>query len=316
MLTPRAVSSIKLAAKITISVASIYIVLRNVSVEELINKLMDVKLGWVLLALLVFTAAQFISALRCVYIARTLGGKLGLNVSVEAHFIGLWFNQVLPTSLGGDVVKVAILKNNLGLSLAVRSAILDRVSGLVFLLVSMVVLLPAYANMFNNPLLTVLIGVFAGGSILTMLIVARFSEVLSLKLSFLPGLSHALHLFANIWQFRKGRPLIDQVWTSFIVHVNGIIAYALIGKSMGLDQSILVYLLLTPLVFLVALIPISFAGWGLREIGAVWLFGLVGIAPEKAMSMSIIFGLMLIIGGLPGIALLLRNNRRHSNVLN
>ena len=55
---------------------------------------------------------------------------------------------------------------------------------------------------------------------------------------------------------------------------------------------------------------------GLREIGAVWLFGLVGIAPEKAMSMSIIFGLMLIIGGLPGIALLLRNNRRHSNVLN
>lgn len=63
-----------------------------------------------------------------------------------------------------------------------------------------------------------------------------------------------------------------------------------------------------PVIFLIALIPVSFAGWGLREVGAVWLFGMVGIAKESALAMSVCFGLLLVLAGLPGLMLFLHRS--------
>jgi glycosyltransferase 2 family protein len=267
--------------------------------------LKTINVAWIALALAIFLIAQVISSLRWVYVARTLGGALSLSRAVEAHFVGLWFNQVFPTSLGGDVVKVAMVKRELGLSLAIRSAILDRVSGLVFLLVSVLVLLPAYHAVLKDLQLTIVLGVFAFSSLLAMVLLARFAIRFAEYFVRVPTLHHVFHLFDNIWQFRKGRPLWEQTWTSLIVHVNGILAYALIGAALGVNANWLVYFLMTPLVFLVALLPVSLAGWGLREFGAVWLFGMASIPAESALTMSILYGLLLIAAGVPGLVLML-----------
>ena len=79
----------------------------------------------------------------------------------------------------------------------------------------------------------------------------------------------------------------------------------MLGFALGINVDVITFILVVPVIFLIALIPISFAGWGLREAGAVWLFGMVGITSEGALAMSICFGLLLIVAGLPGLFILL-----------
>jgi hypothetical protein len=119
-------------------------------------------------------------------------------------------------------------------------------------------------------------------------------------------LRKALRLLMDIWIFRKGIYLWEQAWTSTLIHFSGIIAYAFLAQGLHIPVSFLDLVLLVPLISLISLIPISIAGWGLREMGAVWLFGLVGLSRADALALSITYGLSLMLSGIPGLYLFLK----------
>lgn len=294
-----------LLLKLVVTVATCALVASAVSLSDLFGYLAGVDWLWLVIALLVFELAQLVSALRCVYVARALGGQLPWKRSLRAHFVGLWFNQVLPTGLGGDVVKAAILKRDLGLGLAVRTTALDRVSGLVVLLLSVAVLLAAYQHVLANTGLTLALAVLSIGSLSALALTAVFARLIRARLGPASRLTPVVDMFDGLNRFRRWRPMFEQFWTSSIVHVNGIVSYALIGRALGLELEFLVYLLLVPLVFLVALLPVSLAGWGVREVGALSLFSLVGVPAEQSVALSALFGLLLIVAALPGLAAIL-----------
>ncbi|WP_172838782.1 lysylphosphatidylglycerol synthase transmembrane domain-containing protein [Solemya velesiana gill symbiont] len=288
--------------KAVVSVATLYIVSHSIDWEDVGNMLKGAHYSLMLFALILFWSAQIISALRYKYIARVLGGSIDLPISLRAHFIGLWFNQVMPTSLGGDVVKMALLRKQLGWSVSIRSAILDRLSGLLFLLLVTAIVLPLYANLFSSNIeLVYALGVMALGGMLVIVIGSWLAHCIISSTSLNPFFYNFIKIFSDVWSFKKGGYLWEQTWTSSIVHFNGIITYMLLGLAIGVDADFVTFLLVVPIIILIALIPVSFAGWGLREAGAVWLFGIVGISNESALAMSISFGLLLVVAGLPGL---------------
>lgn len=299
-----------LALKLAVSLGTFAIVASALSFGDLVANVAELDWIWLGAALVVFELAQLVSALRCVYVARALGGKLPWIRSLRAHFIGLWFNQVLPTGLGGDVVKATLLKRDLGLGLAVRATALDRVSGLVLLLMSVAVLLVAYQQLLDNAGLTTLLAALSLGSLSALVLLAVFARSIGARLGRAPWLGHIVEMLDNLNRFRRGRLLFEQFWTSSVVHVNGIVSYALIGRALGLELDILVYFLLVPLVFLFAQIPISLAGWGVREFGALSLFSLVGVPAEQSVTLSALFGVLLIVAALPGLAMILGRSTR------
>ncbi len=302
---PRLKAALVLILKGVVSIGSLFFVIRSVDWESLIKVLTHVQMFWIVLALLIFWGAQVVSALRCVYIARVLGGSIPLATSLRAHFIGLWFNQMLPTSLGGDVIKVAILKKSLGFSIALRSAILDRLSGFIFLLLAIAFMLPLYADIFSQKSqFTYMLAALSLGGIATIILCAWGTHITRKYRSLHPIILKFIQIFSDIWSFRRGQLMWNQFWTSAIVHFNGIAAYGLLGKALAINVDLITLVLLVPLVFLVALLPVSFAGWGVREVGAVWLFSIVGVAKEDALAISIAFGLLLLVAGLPGLFLL------------
>lgn len=302
-----------LGLKLAVSVGTFAVVASALSIGDVIAYVVYVDWRWLGAALLVFELAQLVSALRYVYVARALGGDLSWTRSLRAHFVGLWFNQVLPTGLGGDVVKIALLRRDLGLGLAVRAAALDRVSGLALLMFSIVVLLFAYQQLLGDVGLTIALGVLAAGSLLALGLLAALADPLRRRFPRISWIGHGLELLDNIKRFRRGRPLFEQIWTSSIVHVNGIVSFALIGRALGVDLDMLAYFLLVPLILLIALIPVSMAGWGLREAGALSLFSLVGVPGEQAVALSVLFGVLLVVAGIPGLALILLNPARQAN---
>jgi uncharacterized protein (TIRG00374 family) len=288
--------------KAIVSFGSLYIISRSIVWKDVGEALKHAQYLLMFLALVVFWVAQVFSSLRCVYVARTLGGALDLSTSLRAHFVGLWFNQVLPTSLGGDVIKMAILRKPLGLSLAIRSVILDRLSGFIFLLLATAVTLPLYAKLFPSHLeLVIGLGFIVIGGGLAIILGAWAAHRIS-KLDILnPVFRKLTQIFSDVWAFRKGTSLWEQAWTSAIVHFSGIVTYMFLGFAFGIKVDFIIFFLVVPIVFLIALIPISFAGWGIREAGSILMFGMVGVEKEISITISISFGLLLVVAGLPGL---------------
>lgn len=288
-------------AKTAVTFISFYVISRSASWGGVQESFTHMRPEWFGVAVLVFWAAQIVSALRCVYVARTLGGDLDLATSIRAHFVGLWFNQVLPTGLGGDVVKIAILKKRIGIGIATRAVVIDRISGLMILMFMLLIQLPLYVVYFKDLNWVIWAGSVTFVLFLSVLYFSYHAASIKSQPNFHFGINHLIRIMADIWIFRKGRPLWEQFWTSFIVHLNGIVIFGLIGYSIGLDVVPILFFLAVPVVFIAALFPFSLAGWGVREIGAIWIFAMIGISKEGALGMSVGFGILLLIAGIPGL---------------
>jgi uncharacterized membrane protein YbhN (UPF0104 family) len=171
--------------------------------------------------------------------------------------------------------------------------------------------LPWYASLLRNiPQLVAVLAALVAMFFCTTTVLVWAAEGISLRLSRWPILREIVQVLSDIPSCLRRRGIWEQFWTSGIVHFNGIAAYALLALANGAHINALALVLLVPVIFLVALIPISFAGWGIREAGAVLLFGIVGVPKETALVISICFGLMLAIGGLPGLVMFMRRAER------
>lgn len=292
-----------LLVKLTVTLGSLYFIFFSVSTEALGQRFAHMQVGWFAVALLVFWFVQFVSALRCAYIVRALGAQLGWAIAVRAHFVGLWFNQVLPTGFGGDVVKIGLIKAQVGLGVAMRAVAFDRVSGLMILMFMLMVQLPLYLTHLASVREAAWIALVSSAVFLSVIFLARLSHALLGKSRVWFGLKHVVPMLAELWLFSRRQPLWEQFWTSLVVHVGGIVVFGLIGHALSVVVDLLSLFLMVPLVFLAAQMPFSFAGWGLREVGAIWVLATIGISGEDALAMSVGFGVLTLIAGLPGLIL-------------
>jgi len=88
------------------------------------------------------------------------------------------------------------------------------------------------------------------------------------------------------------------------------LAVYFIGIGVGLNYGLLTFLVLVPPVMLLTIAPISLAGWGVREGGMIGLFLLIGADKTLVLSMSVLYGLVLLAASLPGLYLFLMNRQK------
>jgi hypothetical protein len=83
-------------------------------------------------------------------------------------------------------------------------------------------------------------------------------------------------------------------------HVGVAVMVFLLADALGVRVSLMNCIFLVPLVMLTTLIPISIAGWGVREGAMVVAFGLIQVPRSDALAVSVLFGAMLLATSLPG----------------
>ncbi|NOX79829.1 MAG: UPF0104 family protein, partial [Deltaproteobacteria bacterium] len=83
-----------------------------------------------------------------------------------------------------------------------------------------------------------------------------------------------------------------------------------LGVSVGLDYPLTVYLVLVPPVILLTILPISMAGWGVREGAMIGFFLLIGADRSKVLSLSILYGLLALTASLPGLLVYVSQKNR------
>jgi len=76
-----------------------------------------------------------------------------------------------------------------------------------------------------------------------------------------------------------------------------------ISVSLKIPVGLIDHLILAPPALLLSILPVSIAGWGVREAALVYAFAFVGVQTVDALAISMLFGILGILTGLPGVLL-------------
>ena len=88
---------------------------------------------------------------------------------------------------------------------------------------------------------------------------------------------------------------------AIIVHTLSAVAMVVLASGLGLPLTLLDCVLLIPPITLLAAVPVSISGWGVREGVMVGALSLLGIRPEPALALSILLGFGVLANGLIGL---------------
>jgi uncharacterized protein (TIRG00374 family) len=259
--------------------------------------------GWWLLAVALYVVNQVLSAVRWQWLSRPLGIRRGLGQHLSYYFIGMFFNLVLPTSVGGDVVRAWYLDGGSGKRLAAfLSVFLDRFSGLLVLLAVACVAV-ACCPLALPPWLTWSVWALVGSALLGITGVSLLAawlrksdaaalappsglggKLLAMFRRFTVGLAEAVVLYR-----RSPRLLLETTVLSLLVQVGNVWVVWAIGAGLAAPVPASFYYILVPLVALLQLLPISIGGHGVREASMIFLLGTVGVGAGVAVTLSLLW---------------------------
>ncbi len=298
---PWFVRHLVLVGKILLSAFLLWWLARSLKPAELRLAFSRFDAGVLVAGLALFVGQGLVMSWRWHRIVSLLGGRLSFGRAIRWVFIGLFFNQALPSTVGGDAVRVWLLhRDGTAKGAAFSSVFLERSTGLVITGLLVSVCLPSiWTAIAHNELRYVLL--FAGPVLLTLLLSLGF--VGPRLAALLPGRSSA----AVVDVMDSIRKLVAQPPAAAEMTVLGTLSALLgfgvvylLGQRLGLDLSIVSYVSLVGGAILLSVLPISLGGWGLRELSMVALFGAVGVKAADALAMSIAYGVLALLVALPG----------------
>ena len=234
----------------------------------------------------------------------------------RAYFVSYAFSQVLPTSVGGDAWRIfETSRRHRGNTTAVTgSVLLERaLGGAVTLVLAGIGLLIAIGRYPIGEYLWVEV-VFVLATVAVGFVF--FSRRIRSHLGFL--MPYARRLRAE----RAARAVYDGLhgyrdhpWTLLKVAVitaaaqlTRVVAIYASGRAVGIDLSLLPYVVLGPLLFLVMLVPFTVNGIGVREAFFVSFLGKLSIDHDHAFACGFLFFVMTVLLALPGVAIVLWEN--------
>jgi hypothetical protein len=252
-------------------------------------------------ALTALLAANALVALRWQLILSFASPSPGPAALLKIVFVGLFFNQILPTGVGGDAVRAwRCSKLGVGLGAAVKSILLDRAWGFSVLVILYVAVLPNLLQALPEAreragVVAVLAAAVAG--LLALVSIDCLPRPL-LRLRMIAPFAELSRECRRLFMYptRCGAVLSLSVFTIGLT----VVAFELIADSIGSRLSLGIWTTVVPPVTLIQLVPVSLAGWGVREMALVVALGSFGVPAEVALATSILLGLCAILAGLPG----------------
>ncbi len=293
--------------KTAVSAALLALLLTRVDLGALADSLRNVDPGWLALGTLAFLVANLVSVYKWRLILQAQDVPAPYFYLTTLFYIGLFFNNFLPTNFGGDVVKIFKLSRSTGRSVeAAGSVAMDRATSTLALLV--IAAAPALFQLrLLGPRMVALILAMLGVALLLIILVVN--EKAARRLGGLPLLRldpmgmrrYLVGFYYELHRLQKQRSVMAAVMAVSVIYqcISVSIAY-LLGRSLGIDISILYYFLFIPVVLAVSMIPLSLNGLGMREGAWVLLFSQIGVASAAAFSMSILSFLVITVVSLAG----------------
>src|SRR5882757_6480984 len=291
-----------LSARILVSLALLYLALRGINFTAIQSRLSQINIGWIAVAIIITIGQIFLGALRWREISALCQAPLTDLQAFRYNMIGAFFNQTLPSSIGGDAVRLWLVnRTGAGWRAATYSILTDRAIGLIALALIIVASLPWSYGMIANShgrlaLVFVDFAALAGGLGFLLLGHLPWSW---LKTWWPTKHTYACSVIANKVIFdRRSGPKI--VVLSLLGHVLAVVIAWCAVRSIAAPADFGQTFMLIPPIMLITMMPISIAGWGVREATMMVAFGYAGLAQMDGTVVSILFGAVYFIVGCVG----------------
>lgn len=310
-------ASIGFGLKISISAALIYWILKDADFRQIWETISRANMALLFVAFLMFFVGYTITGTRWRLLLGAQGVTAKLGFLVRSFMVAMFFNNFLPSTVGGDAVRVYdSWRLGKSKSRALSVIFVDRLLGGLALAV-----LAVFGMTFATPLtqrlpaLPLWIGVIAIAAMLLALMIFRPPQKLLsyLEDSRLPIPGVIRKLLAKIidaFILFKDRHdvLLPAVLLSFALQVNVIVYFYFLSVALGFDVPMLAFFLIVPVATATMMLPISINGIGVREGIFALLLLPYGIGNEGAIALAwVSYGFILLQGLLGGLVFALRN---------
>jgi uncharacterized membrane protein YbhN (UPF0104 family) len=299
---------VALLLKAAITAGLLYFAVGRANWGVLGDRLNRLDLTWMMLAVAIGIVQLGLVSVRWRLIAERCGAALALPRAFRFSLIGHFFSQVLPSTVGGDAVRIWLFaRDGAGWSKAAYSVLLDRFIGVLVLAAMVVASLPWSFDLIKSPIGRTMLLVIGLGSIGGGLVFLAMGYLQSSWLAKWPPTRHLAHMAVTAKDLlRTAQPGVPLIGISLAVHVLSATAAWSAAQAVAAPVGFLqVFLLLAP-VSMIATVPISIAGWGVRESALVLAFSYAGLPESDALIISVLFGAATfatgVIGGLVWLA--------------
>ncbi len=290
----------RVATRFGASAVLLVLVARFLNLDQVVGRLGALDLRWVGLGLIVSVLQVLVSAWRWRFTAARLGIDLGRSRAFSEYYLGIFLNQVLPGGVAGDVSRAwRHARDTPRTGTAVWAVVLERASAQT-VMTTVAVLCFLALPLASLPVRSALV---AGAATIAVtvatLVLARRQRTTNRGLG------------GGLWADTRRAVLAPdavsaQLSSALVLVASYVAVYVIAARAIGIDTPTTALLPLVPPVLMTMLIPVTVAGWGLREGAAAGLWGLVGLGAEDGAAISVAYGLIVLVSSLPGLLTLLR----------
>ncbi|MGQ9603689.1 MAG: lysylphosphatidylglycerol synthase transmembrane domain-containing protein [bacterium] len=297
--------------RFVVSVGLVLYLLGRINPSQVGSHLKGVKLGFLGLASIMIFLMIAANSIRWKVVLKSKGLDLPLWRLFYFYLVSIFFSSFLPTSIGGDFVRVVGVAHHTGRkSDALASVVIERVLGLSALLPILAVSFPFVLAQVREWKVIVISG------LAVILFLAGF--LLLLQRSITSRIFLLLTPLLNRFEKLNLRQRLERLYEAMLtysqhkaeVYVAGILsltarllwvgACALVALSIDMKVAFAIFLLVVPVVEIIRMIPISLSGIGLRETAFVVLLRQFGIEGSLSFTMAVVIYLLFFGFGLVG----------------
>jgi glycosyltransferase 2 family protein len=294
--------------KWVVSIILVWWLLRRIGLAMIFGLLKQADPRWITAGLLLFLVSHLLGSLQWKLLLESEEIRLPYRRVTSCYFIGLFFNNFLIGGAGGDVFRMLDVGRSCRKgTAAVSSVVLDRMigflvmSGMTVLAVPVAMRLKPFGGAFWTPFFIMVIGwVF----LLSFFFSKRFAKLFTWVVRpFIPAKMQVKmrEVYRKIHAFGRRRSLFSRtVMISSAVQSARILTHALVALAFGVRIPAVYFFLFIPIIAIMATLPISIGGIGVREQTGVVLLGLVGVTAVQAVAVEFASYLVAIGTSIPG----------------
>ena len=310
---------ILLAIKLSVSIILLVVLFKKIDMAQLWATARLASLPWLVAAVAVSTASTVIASWRWNLLLKTQQVEITLPSLLGTFLISTYFNNFLPSNIGGDVVRItdtARVANSK--TLATIVVLMDRVLGLIALALVAALGATAIGSLRHTaaPIWPVWLWAgFAGGAAATtagLLAPELLGRLLTPLTVFHPEwVGDRISTFTGVLTRFAAAPgtLVTAVIGAVFVQAALVLYYFAIAYALHLDVSFWDLAVVVPMSFVVQLLPVSVGGFGVREAFFSYYFHRIGQPIEDAVLMSLVAQMLLILASLSGLAIYIWRSR-------
>ena len=310
--------------RVVVAVGALYFAFKGESVRNIVRDFGSLNILIFIVAIFFNIAGNLIFVLRWLILLRAQGVYISYWPALKLHMLGLFYNNCLPGSVGGDALRAWYVTMHTEKKIeAAMSVFVDRAIGLTCTIAMVFLtywLMPkggkdtqftlgadfSIASLSLKLLLSVLAIAVLAAIVIAVMYFSRKLRPILLKYAF---------VFSIRWKIWSGRviqaillycskpfTLLLAVVLTFICQALPIYGLYLVGDNLGIQANIRYYFMFFPLSWIIGIIPISVGGAGVMELGLKGLFGKVAqVTTEQGLGLAIAQRLIWLLTSIPGV---------------